>query len=72
MPVVLESDTFSQEDWHRMFEISELLKETEEKHPETVQNLTPGNEVRLEFGRFMPFNRMGITMTSLLMSEGAR
>ena len=55
-----------------MFEISELLKETEGKHPETVQNLAPGNERRLEFGRFMPFNRMGITMTSLLMFEGAR
>ena len=72
MPVVLESDTFSQDDWHRMFEISDLLKETEGKHPETVQNLTPGNEVRLEFGRFMPFNRMGIAMTNLLMTRGTR
>jgi hypothetical protein len=72
MPVVLESDTFSQHDWNRMFEISELLKETEGKHPETVQKLIYKHPRGLRLERFMPVHQMSNTGTSLLIHEASR
>tara|TARA_B100000953_G_C17847234_1_gene367080 strand:- start:217 stop:666 length:450 start_codon:yes stop_codon:yes gene_type:complete len=72
MPVVLESDTFSQDDWHRMFEISELLEETEGSYPKTVQKLAPKNQSGLRFERFMPAYQMSIVRTNVLKSSGVR
>ena len=72
MPVVLESDTFSQHDWNRMFEISELLKETEGSHPKNVQKLISKHQGGLRFERFMPAHQISNVGTILLMSEGGR
>ena len=72
MPVVLESDTFSQDDWHRMFEISELLEETEESHPKNVQKLISKHQGGLRFERFMPAYQTSIVRANVLKSSGVR
>ena len=39
IPMVTSSNTYTREDWHRMGAISEALKETEEEHPHTLNEL---------------------------------
>jgi len=39
MAVVLKSDTFSTDDWEKMSQISEALKDTEGNHPSDIEQL---------------------------------
>ena len=56
MPVVIESDTFTHHEWLQMGKISQILKETENNHPKSIeylQKLIHGSEgIQLE--RFQP------------------
>jgi radical SAM superfamily enzyme YgiQ (UPF0313 family) len=56
MPVVIKSDTFSHEDWLKMSKISQSLKDTENNHPSSVEDLLDlGGESEIQFDRFQPF-----------------
>jgi radical SAM superfamily enzyme YgiQ (UPF0313 family) len=56
MPVVIKSDTFSHEDWLKMSGISQSLKDTENNHPSSVEDLLElGGESEIQFDRFQPF-----------------
>ena len=55
MPEVIESDTFSQQDWGQMCKVSQALKETEERHPDNINQLNRiGSGLQAEKGRFRP------------------
>ena len=56
MPVVIESDTFTHNEWLRMGEISQVLKETENNHPKSVENLEEliDEPKGIQFERFQP------------------
>jgi len=55
MPEVIESDTFSQQDWGQMCKVSQALKETEERHPDTINQLNRiGSRLQVEKGRYRP------------------
>ena len=56
MPVVIQSDTFSHEDWLQMGKISQSLKDSEKEHPSSIELLEKtyhNSEIRLN--RFLPF-----------------
>ncbi len=55
MPVVLQSDTFTYNDWHKMAQISEALKHTEGKHPSTIKGLKKISQVmQVDHSRYRP------------------
>jgi len=55
MPEVIESDTFSQHDWDQMCKVSQALKETEERHPDNINQLNRiGSGLQVEKGRYRP------------------
>ena len=56
MPVVIESDTFTHHEWLRMGEISQALKETENNHPKSVEELEEliDDSKGIQFERFQP------------------
>ena len=39
MPVVIKSDTFSNREWLQMGKISQVLKDTENNHPKSIESL---------------------------------
>ena len=56
MPVVIKSDTFSHKDWLNMSKISQSLKDTENKHPSSLEDLLKLiGESEIQFDRFQPF-----------------
>ena len=55
MPVVLQSDTFSYEDWVKMAQISEVLKMTEGNHPDSIGKLLHSAEgLKIDLSRYRP------------------
>ena len=55
MPVVVQSDSFSFEDWVDMTRISEALKQTEHAHPQSIEELREiANQLDPDVNRFMP------------------
>mgnify|MGYP006164405757 CR=1 FL=1 len=55
MPVVLQSDTFSYDDWVKMAQISEALKMTEGKHPDSISELLHLAEgLEIDLSRYRP------------------
>ena len=55
MPVVLQSNTFSYDDWFKMAQISEALKMTEGSHPDSISELLRLAEgLDLDLSRFRP------------------
>lgn len=55
MPVVVQSNSFSFDDWVEMARISEALKQTEHAHPQSIEELLKiANELDPDVNRFMP------------------
>ena len=55
MPVVLQSDTFSYDDWVKMAQISEALKMTEGDHPGSISELLSLAEgLEIDLSRYRP------------------
>ena len=55
MSVVTESNTFSFDDWQLMGRISQVLKETENKHPSRIEDiLERADSTRIMMDRFTP------------------
>jgi len=55
MPIVKESDTFSQNEWFEMRKISETLKATEGSHHRTIQELSKTTlDINWDRNRFQP------------------
>ena len=55
MPVVVQSDSFSFEDWVDMARISEALKQTEYAHPHSIKELREiADQLEPDVNRFMP------------------
>ena len=62
MPVVTQSATFSFEDWLKMTQISQSLKDSENKHPPSIKNLekiAAVSEIKLD--RFQPFANQSVS-----------
>ena len=55
MPVVIQSDTFSHQEWLDMFRLSEALKVTEKSHPVDFQELMSiSSRMSIKMDRFRP------------------
>ena len=55
MPVVLQSNTFSYDDWIKMAQISEALKSTEGNHPDSISKLLRLAEgLEIDVSRYRP------------------
>ena len=55
MPVVIQSDTFSHQEWLDMFRLSEALRATEKSHPADVKELMSiSPRVGINMDRFRP------------------
>ena len=62
MPVVIKSDTFSHKDWLNMSKISQSLKDTENNHPSSLEDLLKlGGESEIQFDRFQPFAKTNLS-----------
>ena len=55
MPVVLQSNTFTFQDWVQMSKMSEALKESEDNHPKFIEDLIiKSKKLTINHGRFQP------------------
>jgi len=59
MPVVIQSDTFSYENWLQMSKISQSLKDSENIHPPSIEHLLKlAVKSEIQFNRFQPLANM--------------
>ena len=55
MPVVIQSNSFTHDEWCEMAKISEALKQTEGNHPNSIQELLEiANELEIDLSRYRP------------------
>jgi hypothetical protein len=55
MAVVLESNTFSKDDWKIMSQISEALKATEGNHPDNIEQLLDNSKtMKVDMNNYRP------------------
>ncbi len=55
MPVVIQSNTFSFNEWNEMGQLSQALKNSEGNHPESVESLIRQSQYcKLDISRFIP------------------